>query len=80
VWQGRFKSFTIQRNAHLLTVLLYVLRNPVRAGLVKHAMIRPWSNLRFPHLNDPDLVKTPTEWRPWIDQPLVEHELIALRT
>jgi putative transposase len=38
VWQGRFTSFPIQRNAHLLTVLRYVLRNPVRAGLVEQAM------------------------------------------
>ncbi|BFU92124.1 MAG: hypothetical protein NTAFB01_33110 [Nitrospira sp.] len=30
VWQGRFKSFPIQQDGHLLTVLL----NPVRANLV----------------------------------------------
>ena len=38
VWQGRFKSFPIQHDSHLLTVLRYVLRNPVRAGLAAHAM------------------------------------------
>jgi putative transposase len=57
-----------------------VLRNPVRAGLVEHAMDWPWSSLRFPHLSDPAPVETPTEWLPWIDQPLFDHELTALRT
>ena len=30
VWQGRFKAFPIQQDDHLLTVLRYVERNPVR--------------------------------------------------
>jgi len=37
VWQGRFKSFPIQQDAHLLTVLRDVLLTPVRAGLVARA-------------------------------------------
>jgi putative transposase len=37
VWQGRFKSFLIQEDTHLLTVLRYVEANPVRAGLVNSA-------------------------------------------
>ena len=31
VWQGRFKAFPIQADEHLLTVLRYVERNPLRA-------------------------------------------------
>lgn len=34
VWQGRFKSFMIQQDAHLLMVLRYVEGNPVRANMV----------------------------------------------
>jgi putative transposase len=34
VWQGRFRDFAIQEDDHLLTVLRYIERNPVRAGLV----------------------------------------------
>ena len=30
--QGRFKSFPVQRDERLMTVLRYVLQNPVRAG------------------------------------------------
>ena len=41
VWQGRFKAFPIQDDAHLLTVLRYVERNPLRAGLVDRAEAWP---------------------------------------
>lgn len=80
VWQGRFKSFPIQQDGHLLTVLRYVLRNPVRAGLVEHAIHWPWSSLRLPELSDPLPIETPIDWLEWIDQPLFDHELTMLRT
>jgi putative transposase len=80
VWQGRFKSFPIQLDGHLLTAIRYVLRNPDRTGLVEHAMDWPWSSLRFPHLRDPILIDTPSEWLQWIDQPVFDHELTTLRT
>jgi putative transposase len=47
VWQGRFKAFPIQRDAHLLTVLRYVERNPRRANLVERAEDWPWSSLSW---------------------------------
>lgn len=45
VWQGRFKAFPIQQGEHLLTVLKYVERNPLRAGLVERAERWRWSSL-----------------------------------
>ena len=48
VWQGRFKAFPIERDAHLLTVLRYVERNPLRAKLVRQAQNWPWSSLSTP--------------------------------
>ena len=44
VWQGRYKSFIAEGGKHLLAVLKYVERNPVRAGLVKRAEHWPWSS------------------------------------
>ncbi len=44
VWQGRFKAFPIEEDGHLLTVLRYVERNPVRAGLCARAEGWPWSS------------------------------------
>ncbi|MCG3183568.1 MAG: hypothetical protein ICCCNLDF_01672 [Planctomycetes bacterium] len=37
VWQGRYRSFPIEPGGHLLSVLRYVERNPVRAGMVAKA-------------------------------------------
>src|SRR5262245_23390883 len=45
VWQGRFKAFPIQQDEHLLTVMRYVERNPLRAGLVRTAQAWRWSSL-----------------------------------
>jgi putative transposase len=80
VWQGRFKSFPIQQDGHLLTVIRYILRNPVRARLVTRVMEWPWTSLRFPQLIDPMPIETPTNWNHWLDEPLFDHELKTLRT
>ena len=45
VYQGRFKSFPVQEDEHLLTVLRYVERNALRAGLVRLAADWRWSSL-----------------------------------
>ena len=47
VWQGRYKAFPIQEDQHLLTVLRYIKRNALRAGLVGRAEDWPWSSLRW---------------------------------
>jgi hypothetical protein len=46
LFQGRFKGILIEREAHLLEVLRYVVLNPVRAGLVDAAEDWPWSSYR----------------------------------
>ncbi|MCE9556362.1 MAG: hypothetical protein K8T91_23690, partial [Planctomycetes bacterium] len=45
VYQGRFKSFPVASDEHLLTVLRYVERNPLRAGIVRSAELWPWGSL-----------------------------------
>lgn len=47
VWQGRFKAFPTQGDEHLLTIMRYIERNPLRAGLVDRAEAWPWSSLRW---------------------------------
>ncbi len=50
IYQGRFKSFPVQDDAHLWTLLRYVERNPRRANLVKraeqwrHSSLWRWTN------------------------------------
>ena len=45
IYQGRFKSFPIQKDEHLLTVCRYVERNALRANLVERAEAWRWSSL-----------------------------------
>ncbi len=58
LFQERFHSFPIQEDTHLLTVVRYVERNPVRARLVKHAVDYPWSSARHHVLGQPDRLVT----------------------
>lgn len=46
VFQGRFKAILVQREAHLLEVARYVVRNPVRAGMVASPGDWEWSSYR----------------------------------
>ena len=45
VYQGRFKSFPVQSDAHFLTVARYVERNALRAKLVDRAEDWQWGSL-----------------------------------
>lgn len=45
VYQGRFKSFMVQEDEHLLAVLRYVERNALRQKLVKRAEDWRWGSL-----------------------------------
>ena len=45
IYQGRFKSFPMQGERHLLTVARYVERNALRAKLVERAQDWRWSSL-----------------------------------
>ncbi len=45
IYQGRFKSFPVQDDAHFLTVCRYVERNALRAGLVARAEDWKWGSL-----------------------------------
>jgi putative transposase len=86
IWQGRFKAFPIQEDEHLLTVLRYVERNPVRANLVQRAEQWLWSSARCwkeaadrPHYLAPGPVPRPPNWLAWGSRPLTPGELEALR-
>jgi len=44
VFQGRFKSIVVDRDAYLLELSRYIVRNPVAAGMVKNAGDWLWSS------------------------------------
>ncbi len=82
VWQGRFKAFPIQQDEHLLTVIRYVERNPLRAKLVARAEDWPWSSLR-PNAEGPALDPGPVprgaDWLEFVNTPMTEAEVGAIR-
>jgi len=85
VWQGRFKAFPIQRDEHLLTVMRYVERNPVRARLVARSATWAWSSAavrergtRPDWLSDPP-VALPAGWSRMVDAALTPAELASVR-
>jgi putative transposase len=88
LYQGRFKSFPVQRDGHLYAVCRYVERNPLRAGLVRRAEDWPWSSLRhvtkkgpgpfFPPLADWPIDR-PKDWIEFVNRPQTRAELEAVR-
>jgi putative transposase len=85
VWQGRFKAFPIEQDDHLLTVLRYIERNPLRAGLVERAEDWRWSSLSRSKMDQDGRalhllpVTTPADWIGWVNQPQTDAELEGLR-
>ncbi len=101
IWQGRFKSFPVQRRRPtraeqatgvletanpLWTLLRYVERNPLRAGLVERAEDWPFSSLRWslgtepaPGWMDPSWLKRPAGWLAAVNAQEDEAELSAVQ-
>ena len=85
VWQGRFKAFPVQDDEHYWTVLRYVERNPLRAGMVRRSQEWEWSSLKPSQRSGPEglLSEGPLEkfhgWTNYVNGIETEAELAALR-
>jgi putative transposase len=87
LYQGRFKSFPVETDEHLYTVLRYVERNPVRATLVDRAEQWRWSSSwRLAHGSAKERgllhawpIERPPDWRERVNRPETPAELEALR-
>ena len=62
VYQGRFKSFPVQNDAHFLTVARYVERNALRAKLVTRAEDWQWSSRWRREQPDPKFTSWLSDW------------------
>ena len=87
IYQGRFKSFPVQSDEHLLTVARYIERNPLRAGLVEDGRAWQWSSLWRRCQEDPAAgailaawpLEIPADWLSWVQEPQTDAELEAIR-
>ena len=87
LYQGRFKSFPVEKGDHFLAVCRYVERNGLRAGLVRRAEAWRWCSLWRRSAGDAAAqgllgnwpVRVPAHWTYWVNQPQNEAEVEAVR-
>jgi putative transposase len=87
LYQGRYKSFLVEGDRHLLTVLKYIERNPVRAKLAIHVEDWQWGSAY--HRTKGTLVQKellaeiptdlPRNYHDWINMPEPSEELDLIR-
>lgn len=87
LYQGRYKSFPIEEDRHLLTVLKYIERNAARAKLCDAAEEWPWGSAYARTHSNPlerkllaELpVDLPKNYRQWLNQPEPSEDLKSIR-
>lgn len=75
LWQGRFKAFPVAPDEHLLSLLRFVERNPLRAGLCPRARDWKWSSASWwspaaaapPYASSGPATRE-RDWLSWIDE------------
>jgi putative transposase len=85
VYQGRYRAIPVQSDHHLLTLLRYVERNPLRAGMVTRAEDWDWSSLagrcgaapRVPIARPPFTFSG--DWRAYVNTVTTTEEEMAIR-
>jgi putative transposase len=88
LYQGRFKSFPVQEDAHFLIVARYIERNALRANLAARAEEWRWSSLwrrvgqggdgqRVPLPLAVWPVQQPMDWLTWVNEPQTQKEVDA---
>ena len=87
LYQGRYKSFLIQNDPHLLAVIKYVERNPVRANLTKSCEVWRWGSAQRRRYGTPEEKKLlthppvplPHNYRAWVNTPDKDDNLTTIR-
>lgn len=76
LYQGRYKSFLVQKDSYLLQLLKYVEQNALRANLVQRAEDWKWSSLwrrengtvQQKKLLSKWIINTPQDYLVWVNQ------------
>lgn len=67
LWECRFHSSVIDKDAYLMSVCRYIERNPVRAKIVKTPVEYKWSSARVNTLNEESSLVEPI-WKSYINR------------
>jgi putative transposase len=85
LYQGRFKAIPVQADDHFIRVARYVVRNPVRAGLIERVEDWSWSSAGT-HGRNCNLVTLaewpvpqPANWTELANDPLPDADVAAVR-
>ncbi len=87
LYQDRYKSFLVEDDAHLLTVLKYIERNPIRAQLANNTKGWRWgsgyrrtvgSGEEKQFIAEPPTL-LPTDYEQWVNTPELAEELKDIR-
>lgn len=62
LFQARYRSILVEKNAHLVSVCRYIVLNPVRAGVVHQPHDYPWSSYRATAGHEQAPAFLTTEW------------------
>lgn len=87
IYQGRYKSFLIEKNEYLWAAIKYVERNPVRARLAKRVEQWRWGSgyrrldgtKKEREILSDSPVDLPHSYRTWVNEPDKEDDLVNLR-
>jgi putative transposase len=87
LYQGRYKSFLIEQDRHLLSVLKYIERNPVRAKLAARPEAWRWGSayrrIKGSAKEKSLLAESPTDlprnYREWVNEPETAESLKDIR-
>ncbi len=87
LYQGRYKSFLIQKDNYFLAVARYIERNALRAGIVKNAQDWKWSSLwrrEFGTGKQKELlshwpVEMPNHYIEWVNELQDEKEISSIK-
>jgi putative transposase len=84
LYQGRYKSFVVQADRHLLVLLRYVEANSVRAGLVSRAQDWHWCSLGCDAGTAAKLlsawpIERPANWKALVNRELADEQIGQVR-
>nr|WP_066044493.1 transposase [Bathymodiolus septemdierum thioautotrophic gill symbiont] len=83
IWQGRFKSFIVEKDNYYLTLLRYIEANALRANLSKFAQDWQYGSLAERVFKNRTLLHPPylklDDWTAYVNTPIYQKELDKIR-